>query len=129
MGLIRPLLLRMGGVSEMSYAEFLGGPKLGNDSSVNVAVGGGGALLVISFSHLISVAVLGRGLSEARTYQRKIGERVRIAFVGPGAWHQRDRLYPCEQRELLPFLPQLTKTLDPSVVIVFILTTLNLPNK
>lgn len=48
MGLIKHLLLRMGGVGEMTYVEFLEGPKLGKDSSVNVAIGGGGALLVIS---------------------------------------------------------------------------------
>lgn len=44
----------MGRLGEVMYIQFLAGPKLGNDSSINVAIVGGGGALVLILSFYIS---------------------------------------------------------------------------
>lgn len=57
MGVIKHLLLRMGGLSEMMSGEFSAGPTLDSESSINAAIESGGARLIISSSHLQSAAM------------------------------------------------------------------------
>lgn len=67
MGVRKHLLLRTGGLSGRMSVELSAAPKRDSDSSINAAIEGGGAHLVISFSHLRPAAIREGGLSEALT--------------------------------------------------------------
>lgn len=130
MGLIKHLLLRMGGLSETMSVEFSAGPKLDSDSSINAVIEGGNACPVISFSHLWSShhqrMRFKWGLHIAKE-NRRMGQDCLCAL-----WYlalKRQALLMWTERASF-VSTQITETLDPpQVIIVFIFITLNLPNK